>query len=209
MCDFSGRLIAWLDRELQQDEAIEVERHVQACPECRNCVAEFRWVSGAFEEYCEHVARLEERHQAARVAPVLWAAAAAILLAMIFAYPRRHAAPVVPQPSVTVSAKTSSPPARLTARMEKPPESFGTLPRMIRPRPRTDTHANKGAACCAPTRAQAQPANWVADEPSVQISIPAAAMFPPGAVPDGVSFVVDLSIGADGSARQVRLQPNF
>jgi len=47
------------------------------------------------------------------------------------------------------------------------------------------------------------------DEPSVQIAIAAAAMFPPGAVPEGVSFVADLSIGADGSARQVRLQPQI
>ncbi len=209
MCDFSGKLTAWLDRELEQDESAKVERHVQACAECRNCVAELRRVSGAFEEYCEHVARLEERHQATRVAPVLWAAAAVILLAVIFAYPRRQAAPVVPQPSVTAAAETSPSPATLTAKMEKTPESVGTLPRGIRRQHGKDTHANKVAACCAPTKPETQPANWVADEPSVQISIPAAAMFPPGAVPDGVSFVVDLSIGADGTARQVRLQPNF
>jgi hypothetical protein len=164
-------------------------------------------MSGAFEEYCRQVARLEERHQATLVTPVLWAAA--IVLAVTFAYPRLHVAPAVLQPSVTAAATTSLSRAPLTARIETVPESLSSLPRAIRRRRRTDTHANKGAACCATTKAEVQPANWVVDEPSVQIAIPAAAMFPPGAVPEGVSFVADLSIGADGSARQVRLQPQI
>ena len=29
MCDFSGKLIAWLDRELPASEAADVERHVR------------------------------------------------------------------------------------------------------------------------------------------------------------------------------------
>ena len=35
MCDFSGNLVAWMDGELAGDEAAEVERHVEACAECR------------------------------------------------------------------------------------------------------------------------------------------------------------------------------
>ena len=29
MCEFSGKLIAWLDRELPASEAADVERHVR------------------------------------------------------------------------------------------------------------------------------------------------------------------------------------
>ena len=53
MCDYSGKLVAWLDREMQADEASEMERHVAACAECRNCAEELDGVSGAFEDYCE------------------------------------------------------------------------------------------------------------------------------------------------------------
>ena len=36
MCDFSGKLVAWLDRELPAEEAADVERHLEACTECRS-----------------------------------------------------------------------------------------------------------------------------------------------------------------------------
>lgn len=45
-------------------------------------------------------------------------------------------------------------------------------------------------------------------EPAIQIAVPAEAMFPPGAVPEGVNFIADLTIAADGS-EQVRLRPRL
>ena len=36
MCDFPGRLVAWLDDEMPEGEAAEVQRHVQSCVECRS-----------------------------------------------------------------------------------------------------------------------------------------------------------------------------
>jgi hypothetical protein len=39
------------------------------------------------------------------------------------------------------------------------------------------------------------------------MAIPADAVFPPGAVPEGVSFTADVSIGPDGSAQQIRFRP--
>jgi hypothetical protein len=54
-----------------------------------------------------------------------------------------------------------------------------------------------------------QIANWQPTERAIQISIPAESMFPPGAIPEGVNFVADLSIAADGSAEQVRLRPRL
>jgi hypothetical protein len=41
----------------------------------------------------------------------------------------------------------------------------------------------------------------------VQIAIPAEAMFPPGAMPEGMSFIAEVSIGADGSVERLRLRP--
>ena len=53
-----------------------------------------------------------------------------------------------------------------------------------------------------------QPAyeNWMAAGPAIQISIPGDAMFPPGAVPEGISFVAELSVAADGSPERIDLQ---
>ena len=35
MRDHSGKLVAWLDRELGNDEMVEFERHIAACIDCR------------------------------------------------------------------------------------------------------------------------------------------------------------------------------
>jgi hypothetical protein len=43
----------------------------------------------------------------------------------------------------------------------------------------------------------------------IQIAIPADEMFPPGAVPEGMHFVADLTIAADGSAERLRLRPRL
>jgi anti-sigma factor RsiW len=48
MCEYSGRLIAWLDRELPDQEATNVEWHVGQCAECRKAVSEYEDVSRAF-----------------------------------------------------------------------------------------------------------------------------------------------------------------
>lgn len=213
MCDYSGRLMTWLDREVRADEAAEIERHLAACAECRNCAAEFEKVSGAFEEYCEEVVRSEQGRKASRVAPVLWAAAAAIVLAVMFTYPRRHMAPRMQKPGVTAVARTDSSPSLTAKAIDNAPAPF--KPERHSARRQAADRALGAAASphlcsgqgCAPAKTQSQNANWAAEEPSVQIAIPAEAMFPPGAVPEGVNFVADVSIGADGRVEQLRLQP--
>jgi hypothetical protein len=47
------------------------------------------------------------------------------------------------------------------------------------------------------------------DTPAVQIAIPAESLFLPGAAPQGVVFVADLSLPLDNSAQLARLQPKF
>src|SRR5712692_7286944 len=53
----------------------------------------------------------------------------------------------------------------------------------------------------------AQVQNATEQLPEIQIAIPAEALFPPGAVPEGFQFMADVSIGADGSAQSLRLRP--
>jgi hypothetical protein len=56
-------------------------------------------------------------------------------------------------------------------------------------------------------RAQTASAGPFSDEPALRIAIPADAIFAPGALPDGMIFVADLSIGVDGRVEQLRLLP--
>jgi len=51
--------------------------------------------------------------------------------------------------------------------------------------------------------------NWLPPEPSVQIAIPAEALLPPGAAPDGIGFIADMRILTDGSMQQVGWQPQL
>jgi hypothetical protein len=48
---------------------------------------------------------------------------------------------------------------------------------------------------------------WMPAEPTVQIVIPADALLPPGALPDGINFVADLQLAANGSPASVALRP--
>jgi hypothetical protein len=212
MCDYSGRLVAWLDREMQANEASEMERHLAACAQCRNWAAELDRVSGAFKDYCVALAQTKEHRKASGVAPIFWAAAAAIVLAWMFAYPRGHVASPMQQPSVTEVTKTdASPSLTVKAAQNVPaPSKADHHPARRQAADRTGKGASPGLCSgqdCAPTKVQGQSANWVAEEQAIQIAIPAEAMFPPGAVPEGVNFVADVSIGADGRVEQLRLRP--
>jgi hypothetical protein len=50
-------------------------------------------------------------------------------------------------------------------------------------------------------------AKWQPPDTAVQITIPAETMFAPGAIPEGMNFVAELSIGPDGSVERLRLRP--
>jgi hypothetical protein len=196
-----------MDREVEAGAAAEIEHHVAGCAECQACVAEFRLVSGEFEEFCETVA--DSRVGSGRVGQkrILLAAAAALLMVAIFGYSRRHVAPAVERLDGTSAA----------ARMDSAPAGAKLNDKIPAPlnvdhhttRRAAAVSGDKGAACCALTRTQTLKTAWVAEEPEIRIAIPAEAMFPPGAVPEGVNFVADLSIGADGRAKQLRLEPRL
>jgi hypothetical protein len=183
MCDFSGRLIAWMDHELPVDEARDVERHVQACADCRSSLASYRQVTAAFEAYCDGAMALRG-HRLPRWAVVLSGAVAAAAV-LLLAWPR---APVEQPPAV--HRQTEAPPPASV--LEPAPAA---IKRMHRP------HAG--------VPVPSQDANWVPSGPAIQIAIPAEAMFPPGAVPEGINFFADVSIAADGSAERLRLRPRL
>jgi hypothetical protein len=46
-------------------------------------------------------------------------------------------------------------------------------------------------------------------EPAVEIAIPGDAMFPPGAVPEGMNFIADVTLAPDGSTERLRLRPRL
>ena len=317
----SGKLMAWLDRELPDAEAAAVERHVRACTECASRAEAYRQTSLAFAAYCDAcceatlaapvlqvsapLARAAARAEGGRgelaepatsrsVArgraagrgfprpAVRWAAAGAaaavaVLLLVALSRARRDDFPgraeasaanaagaAAPARAAAIRARENGPTAAAAAQgidvhgMAAPDTaapSFGarnfaaansgaanlgttklkgrrlgtsslhahsvaTHPTTAR-RGRTGAAllaaANTHPAAVAGTQAAIAPApfagnsanvaSWTPAEPAIQIAIPAAAMFPPGAVPEGLTFIADVTIAADGSAQRLRLRP--
>jgi len=179
MCDYSGKLVAWMDRELLDDEAADVDRHVTACAECRRRIEDYEQVSAGFVAYCDAAVEQETPRLRHRV-PVLSGLAAAAVLALVFMRISIKQVPVQPR-----------------AAEADPAIALETTPRTVQP-----VHRRRPV-----TRTKMASASWTPAEPAIQIVIPAEAMFPPGAVPEGINFVAELDIAADGSAQGLRLQP--
>jgi anti-sigma factor RsiW len=200
MCDFSGKLIAWLDHELPADEAAEVELHLQGCSECRSDVDAYKRVSSEFEAYCDDTIASNVRRKARRWVPVVSAAGAvAAVVALFLALPRsRVQRPEFDPPRVAVAAS----PAVVAKVLLAPGSRTRRVHRRQVATPVQSQDANSAFA-------QNQNAYFPPDESVIQIAIPAEEMFPPGAVPEGMHFVADLTIAADGSAERLRLRPRL
>ncbi len=186
MCDSSGRLVAWMDGELAENESADVERHVQGCAECRRRVDAYGEVSRGFAAYYARSTRTPAKstddRKFPRWVPVAAAAAAAAVAAMVmFALLTRSAEPVPLPPQVAAVAPATVPEITKTV-----------------PMPAQRRHVAAHRAVSHSNLALAQPA--------IQIAIPAEAMFPPGAVPEGLAYIANLSFSADGSVQGVRLQ---
>jgi hypothetical protein len=181
MCDFSGRLVAWMDRELPDNEGADVERHVRDCSECRKRVDAYEEVSRAFAAHCDAAMEQATRRRLPRWVPVL--ASAAVTAAVLF---------LVFQP-----ASVKLIPVRPPVADASPAIILATAPQPVK-----RVHRRRGIAPVKTTNA-----NWALSEPAIQIAIPVEAMFPPGAVPEGITFIADVSVAADGSVQGLRLQP--
>lgn len=200
MCEFSGKLIAWMDRELTAQDAAEVERHLPACSECRSQVDAYKKVSAELDAYCdEAIAPDAGRGTPAWIPAVSAAGAAAALLALFLLFPR----PRVEPPAFHPPRKAEEASSRVVAK---------AFPAAIRPIQKSHrrppiTPAQIQSSDVLPN--QSQNAYSLPEEPVIQIAIPADEMFPPGAVPEGMHFAADLAIAADGSADGLRLRPRL
>ncbi len=169
MCEYSGRLIAWLDQELPDEEATNVEWHIGQCAECRKAVSAYEEVSGAFLACYEAGIAARPKRAPWPLAAVAGGVAAAILLTAVLARPRPEQAPA-PPPAVHAPSIA----------FEKTPAFEKRSERMVAVRTRR-----------APARPPAF-TPWIAVEPMVEVALPADALFPPGAVPPGFSFIADV-----------------
>jgi len=209
MCDFAGTLIAWLDGELGIGDAADVERHLQLCVECRSRVEAYGQVSRAFEAYCDAYC------QAAMAAPsprlsrrtltvsAVAAVAAAVAALFLFASPGRVRLSLARTPALKATSSIISESAtQVAAQAQSASPSVQNLPELER------RHAAEPTRRAAPRPRFAQ-THWPPAPPAVEIAIPADAIFPPGAAPEGVSFAADVTIAPDGSAQQIRLRPQL
>jgi hypothetical protein len=186
MCNFNGNLVAWMDGELASDIAVNVEKHVQSCADCRRQVALYESASRDFTAY--YVMRDQSQPVAVsanripRWAPYAAAVVAILLVALMSLRPDKPAQIVSETAKVTTPAvvESSAEPARPTQSQSTPVAHQ----RHVR-------NNSQAAESLAPS--------------AIQIAIPAEAMFPPGAVPEGVAYIA--SLAPDGSVQSIRLQP--
>jgi hypothetical protein len=180
MCEYSEKLVAWLDRELPADEAARLERHLRGCSECPRRIAAYADVSTALAGYCDSVmAASSTRRPSWSLLAGAGAVAAALLIFSILPHPP-SGRPTIPPPALAIT-----PPA---IAFEQAPMAVRNVPRRRVGKPALVQNATQRL-------------------PEIEIAIPAEALFPPGAAPEGFQFVADISIGADGSAQSLRLRP--
>jgi len=185
MCDYSTKLVALLDGELEGDEQARLQRHVRECMECRARLAKYQEVSRTLDEYCLQLTNSKPSARQSRLPVVFSIAAPAALAAILFVVLLRpHSAP-----ALTSSPRVEAPAVAIYEPPSAPVQVARRRHKLL--------------------RTPAQTANALPPEPAIRLAIPAESMFPPGAVPEGVSFSADVSFGPDGWAQQVRLRPNL
>jgi anti-sigma factor RsiW len=187
MCNVETKLLAWLDGELPGEETSVIEAHVHECQACRARVAAYKKVSEDFNLYCDAVFAAKTKSKAPHWVPALAMAAAAILIFSFVVFSRRHGAPS-PLPEVTPVMASAPSPASTPVRASLPaPHKWA---------------GRKPERAPAPRPLQ----QWQPAESAVEIAIPADSIFAPGAMPEGMRFIGELRIAADGSVRQVRFR---
>ena len=204
MCDFSRKLIAWIDVELPADEAAEVKRHLEICVECKTSAISYERLSGAIVAYCDESLTVKTRvHSSHRTIVASAAGAIAAVIALLLLWPRtrmRSQQLSLPQPTLVAAPSVAT-----------------AAPVHIRPvskdYPRRAVRAVAGFTKRQDAFLPPSPAESVysvpPNQPVVQIAIPAEEMFPPGAVPEGMHFAADMMIAPDGSAESLRLRPRL
>jgi anti-sigma factor RsiW len=194
MCEFSSKLVAWLDGELPDREAVGIERHLRACLECQERLDRYKNVSEMVRAYCD--ATLDKRKLNGALpswVPVLGAAASLALLLAIFAYQSVQRLPAHPS---TLAVATAPKVVAAVA-----PSAKVLIPANRKPLKRALPVSSRSRVESRETRLPA--------EPAIEIAIPANAVFPPGALPPGFGFVAEVRIASDGSAQELSLHPEL
>lgn len=202
MCKYAKCLIAWMDGELGESESAEVEQHVQACAACRECVASYEAASREFASYYEATTKacpVLRSRKISRWVPVAAAVAAvAAMLAIAFVVRASKEVPTVHHVAAVQAPVATSPVIETTAQASQPAARDHYPP-----------YLQKQAIGVGHPRRAAKPkgtkTEWAMAEPAIQIAIPADAMFPPGAVPEGVTYIANVSLGGDGRVQGVQL----
>ncbi|HEX3376308.1 MAG TPA: zf-HC2 domain-containing protein [Candidatus Acidoferrales bacterium] len=202
MCEFSNKLVSLLDHELPAEEAVKVELHLETCEECRGLLGVFAKVSREVDAYCNEAMEVNPRRVASGWAPLTIAAGMVTAVIVLFlAWPRARVTPStmqLPQVTTATSLAVAGTPLPVTA----PPNHRNHK-----------QHAGTNELRIVPVQSKnSAPVQSVVDydspeEAMIQIAIPADEIFPPGAVPEGVNFMADLTISADGTAEGMRLRP--
>lgn len=190
-CDRSKQIVAWFDGELSNDDNVYLKQHVAACVECRTEMEACKKISAAVQAYCEASATSRTHRTAPlRILPYFGAAAAAAGLALFLLQPHPRVLPPAVQPAPAVPLVLVVPDAKPAS----PARSSHIKPVSVR-------HSSGPARGLQPNSPPAASA--------IEIAIPADALFPPGAAPQGVAFVADLSIAPDGLPLGLHLEPQL
>jgi len=199
MCNFTGNLVAWLDDELAPSEAAKVEQHVRSCSDCSQQVSRFKQVSRDFATYYTGTVSeakpvvVKSSRRISRWIPAAIAVAAMIVLAIWIAPRTSYQAPAAP-----VTAKAELPPAPVTA------EPAALSPTTAKPAKHFPSAAKRHPV--SHPGAAPNDTAMMMSEPTVRIAIPADAIYPPGAVPEGMAYFANVSFAADGSIQALRLE---
>jgi Putative zinc-finger len=197
MCDWEDRLVAWLDRELPEDEAADVSRHWEMCAECRRRADAYECTSIAFNAYLDAVSRVDERPRALSPKMVMLGAGVVAAVAVFALLARNPHRPVTNEPLRALEETNSRASAGKAASSSASPSHTGLVKEGA-------TRRGRRRDLIAPL--QEQHANLLPTGPAVEITIPAEALLPPGAAPAGENFLVDLSIAPDGSTEGIRVR---
>jgi hypothetical protein len=165
----------------------DVQRHVRECIECRTQLDAYQEVSRTFDAYLDATVASKSQRRVPCPVRVLGVAGAVGLAAVLLVSYHTRVEPPVPPSSVKAAPSAlvlEAAPAPAPARRVHRPRSVAPVQNQIA-------------------------INWPPTQPAIQIAIPAESMFPPGAMPEGINFTADLSIAADGSAQEMRLQPRL
>jgi hypothetical protein len=211
MCEFSEKLIAYLDRELSEEDSVIVEQHGRRCAECRREVEIYRTLNEMIDTFCEAaILAVPKKRQRAtprvgRAVLLGTAAVAAAVLLVVLAMPVRRFLWMDSPVANTVPPTTLHSAPIPSLALEKTPVVQTATAQT--PRPTRKPRLSRQAGVVSTSRKRNE-SLWP-DQAPVYVAIPADALFPPGALPEGVGFVADVNLRPDGSAQRLRLQPQL